>query len=362
MRTFTNKAAQADERDSRMSVQLMGEDISPDEITEEAGWKTAGARRSRPRNRGENQTHDIDTRTDTLGTGQQVTRARYIKGKVIKAGRMPRRPKDEIKIVVRPQGGLDIVKVGAPTVTAAIFAAAGITGEEIAEDTVCPNSHQNIVVVSTPKRSNADRYAKMRQIQIKLKLHEVNAYETAPDYTTKGVIRGIPIEDGPQVLDKNIANQRNPLALAAKRIGNTTTVVIAFDGLKVPNFVWYGATLIPCKLYRKHIDICYQCGRPGHRMDVCPNPANCICRGCGLRNPDQGHQCSPKCNLCGGAHMTADKACNARYKAPYVIRRRRRERQNANNQLQLVICVLALDAGRLPSHPADQTQIQVAIA
>ncbi|KAH7965984.1 hypothetical protein HPB49_012403 [Dermacentor silvarum] len=185
-----------------------------------------------PRNRGENQTHDIDARTDTLGTGQQVTKPKYIKGKVIKAGRMPRLPKDEIKIVVRPQGNLDTVKVGASTVTAAIFVAAGITGEESAEDTVCPNSHQNIVVVSTPKRSSADRYAKMRQIHIKGKPHEVNAYETAPDNTTKGVIRGIPIEDGPQVLDKNIVNQRNPLALAAKRIGTTTTVVIAFDKIK----------------------------------------------------------------------------------------------------------------------------------
>lgn len=220
----------------------MGEDISPDEITEEARWKTAGARCSRPRNRWENQTHDIDTRTDTLGTGQQITKPKYIKVKVIKAGRMPRLPKDEIKIVVRPQGGLDIVKVGAPTVTVAIFAAAGITTEESADDTICPNSHQNIVVVSTPKRSNADHYAKMRQILIKGKPHEVNAYETAPDNTTKGAIRGIPTEDGPQMLlDKNIVNQRSPLALAAKRNGTTTTVVIAFDGLKVPNFVSYGA-------------------------------------------------------------------------------------------------------------------------
>ncbi|KAH7954627.1 hypothetical protein HPB49_020290 [Dermacentor silvarum] len=145
----------------------------------------------------ENQTHDIDARTDMLGTGQQGTKPKYIKGKVINAGRMPRLPKDEIKIVV-----------GAPTVTAAIFAAAGITGVESAEDTVCPNSHQNIVVVSTPKRSNADRYAKMRQIQIKGKPQEVNAYETAPDNTTKGVIRGIPIEDGPQALSDKITPQQ----------------------------------------------------------------------------------------------------------------------------------------------------------
>ncbi|KAK8787245.1 hypothetical protein V5799_022982 [Amblyomma americanum] len=225
---------------------------------------------------------------------------------------MPRLPKEEIKIVVRPKGGLDIVKVGSPTVIAAIFAAAGITGDESVEDTVCPNLHQNIVDVSTPKRTNADRNAKMRQIHIQGTSHDVNAYETAPDNTTKGVIRGFPIEDGPRALDENIVNPINPLALAAKRIGTTTTVVIAFDGLKVPNLVRYGATLVRCTLYSKLIDICYQCGRLGYRMNVCSNSANPICRGCGVRNPGQGHQCSPKRNLCDGSHMTADKACKAR--------------------------------------------------
>ncbi|KAL1481435.1 hypothetical protein MTO96_034469 [Rhipicephalus appendiculatus] len=237
MRTLSNETAQADERDSRMNVQVMGEDISAEEITEDAGWKTAGTRRSRTRHRAADSPNDIDASPNKLGIGRQGTKPKNVRGKVIKAGRMPKLPKEDIKIVVRPQGGLDIVKVGAPVVTAAIFAAASMTEEESAEDTVCPNSHQNIVVMSTPKRANADRYAKMRQIHIQGKLHEVNVYETAPDNTTKGVIRGIPIEDGPRALDENIVNTRNPLALAAKRIGNTSTVVIAFDGLKVPKFV-----------------------------------------------------------------------------------------------------------------------------
>ncbi|KAK8756896.1 hypothetical protein V5799_000402 [Amblyomma americanum] len=316
-----------------MNVQVMGEDISADEITEEAGWKSAGARRSRPRDHGAKSTHDIDGRANAPGAGQQGTKPKRVKGKLIKAGRMPRLPREEIKIVVRPKGGLDIVKVGAPTVTAAIFAAADITGDESVDDTVCPNSHQNIVVVNTPKRANADRYAKLRQIHIEGKPHEVNAYETAPDNTTNGVIPGIPIEYGPRALDENIVNPRNPLALAAKRIGTTTKVVISFDGLKMPNLFRYGATLVRCTLYSKQIDICYKCERLGHHMDVCQNPENHICRGCGGRNPDQRHQCSPNCNLCGGAHMTADKACKARYKTPYVIRRRRSERQNAHAKL-----------------------------
>ncbi|KAH7958017.1 hypothetical protein HPB51_027996 [Rhipicephalus microplus] len=79
---------------------------------------------------------------------------------------MPKLPKEDIKILVRPQGGLNIVKVGAPIVAVAIFVAASMTEAVSAEGTVCPNAHQNIIVVSTPKRVNADRYARIRQISI----------------------------------------------------------------------------------------------------------------------------------------------------------------------------------------------------
>ncbi|XP_049270289.1 E3 ubiquitin-protein ligase UBR3-like [Rhipicephalus sanguineus] len=62
-----------------------------------------------------------------------------------------------------------------------------------------------------------------------------------------------------------------------------------------------------CSLYRKHVDICYVCGKLGHRADVCPNPGETICRGCEIKNPDEQHQCDPTCKLCGGHHPTADK-------------------------------------------------------
>ncbi|KAH7969769.1 hypothetical protein HPB52_021737 [Rhipicephalus sanguineus] len=29
--------------------------------------------------------------------------------------------------------------------------------------------------------------------------------------------------------------------------------------------------LVRCSLYRKHVDVCYECGRLGHRPDVCPH-------------------------------------------------------------------------------------------
>ncbi|KAH7973841.1 hypothetical protein HPB49_005540 [Dermacentor silvarum] len=81
--------------------------------------------------------------------------------------------------------------------------------------------------------------------------------------------------------------------------------------------------LIRCSLYKKQIDICYECGRTGHRADVCPNPEDKICRGCGCKNPQHDHKCQAECQLCGRDHLTGDKKCDARYKIPYLVRRRR---------------------------------------
>lgn len=63
-------------------------------------------------------------------------------------------------------------------------------------------------------------------------------------------------------LQSMIVNQRNPKALEAKRIKTTTTVVVLFDGMKVPNYVMCGVSMLRCTLYRRQTDVCYGCGGP----------------------------------------------------------------------------------------------------
>ncbi|KAK8781540.1 hypothetical protein V5799_017119 [Amblyomma americanum] len=80
-------------------------------------------------------------------------------------------PLEESKIVVRPRGGLDIVKTGTTTVAVAILAAAKITSEESAADTIGPKAQQNIMVVSTPNEDNAASNSSQRKKRFKTILH-----------------------------------------------------------------------------------------------------------------------------------------------------------------------------------------------
>ncbi|KAL1419594.1 hypothetical protein MTO96_005089 [Rhipicephalus appendiculatus] len=221
-------------------------------------------------------------------------------------------PRTKRKLSSDPGAGLSIAKAGPTAVAEAIWFAAGIDATERELDTMCPNPMQNVMVVSTPNHGNTLRYTAVESIVVAGQQHDVSAYVAAPHATCKGVIRGISNGDGPEVIERNIVNRRNPLALGAKRIKNTGAVVVLFDGYKVPNYVVYGGTLVRCTLYRKQMDVCYTCGRLGHRSDVCPSPDEAICRGCGKANPGEQHRCDPKCKLCGGSHFRYCRQRSAR--------------------------------------------------
>ncbi|KAH7937957.1 hypothetical protein HPB49_018223 [Dermacentor silvarum] len=165
-----------------MPYYVDGEDISPEEVTQDQGWRSAGVRRVGAKTR----TADSNAPSLQPGARRGKSGGAALKSKVLRAGRMPSLPRNDIKIVIRPRVGLDISKIGAVTVADAILAAAGISQEDLCQDTLCPNLQQNIMVASTPKRENASRYVRMRQILISGKVHELSAYETTPHSTSRG--------------------------------------------------------------------------------------------------------------------------------------------------------------------------------
>ncbi|KAG0434335.1 hypothetical protein HPB47_019173, partial [Ixodes persulcatus] len=316
----------------RTYIEVHGEDITPEEAE---GWSASGKRIKQimaGKENGESAAISRQSRPKT-----RASFAKRVAASVTKAARMPiDMPKEDTKIVMRPRGGLNVGKTEVLIIMSVVMTAARVTKEEAKADTICTNAQQNIIVVSTPDERRSTLYSKIKALNIGGRTYEVSAYRTAPDGTAKGVIRGIAVDDTPEEIAENIVNPYNPLAVEAHRIGNTTTVIVLFAGQKVPNYVKYGLILVRCGLYRKHFDVCKQCGKVGHRRDVCPNPNTKVCFGCGIANPSEGHEreWKPKCRLCGGQHPTGERECKNKYKMPYVVKKRQWERKMEAMQQQ----------------------------
>ncbi|KAH8020896.1 hypothetical protein HPB51_008008 [Rhipicephalus microplus] len=165
--------------------------------------------------------------------------------------------------------------------------------------------------------------------------HPVSAYVVASGTTSRGVVRGVDADFPDSELQRLFISSHNPMLMGVRKIKNTTTIILLFDGLKVPNYVRYGMLLLRCTLYKRHIDTSSNCGRVGHRQDVCPTPSEKVCEYCGIKPTGPDHECvTPEFALCGQAHITGDITCPNRYQVPYIVRRRRRRRRRRKHNQQ----------------------------
>ncbi|KAH8025162.1 hypothetical protein HPB51_004004 [Rhipicephalus microplus] len=114
---------------------------------------------------------------------------RSIVSKVLRASKMPRLPRDNIKVPgqsgqsVRPRDGLNIRSTCGVSSDEAIRNGARVGDDEMI--TICPNSTQNILVISTPEESTATKITKMKVLTINGKKYETNAHVSAPEHMTK---------------------------------------------------------------------------------------------------------------------------------------------------------------------------------
>ncbi|KAH7948049.1 hypothetical protein HPB52_018043 [Rhipicephalus sanguineus] len=134
----------------------------------------------------------------------------------------------------------------------------------------------------------------------------------APNNTSKGVIRDIDPTLDQDELTRLIVQPRNPT---------------------VPEYVKCGPSLVKCSLYRRQTDICYACGRLGHRADVLPISG-------GRDMPRLWHQqdrtistTAPRnVRFAGVITLTASRDCKRRFQVPYVVTARRRARRYQKSQ------------------------------
>ncbi|KAH7931988.1 hypothetical protein HPB52_025047 [Rhipicephalus sanguineus] len=311
-------------------VGVEGETISQEEY-DDPGWMAAHTRRQ---SRTKERSSIGDSSRITDETRQLEIRRDSWRKHRTPAPRQPQLPEEDYKVVIQPRGGFDTTQSSA-SIKDAVLRAAKIPIADAEEDILRVNARQNTFVMSTPKLEHAKRYSQLKEIPIRTSVFGAAAYITAPENTSKGVIKGIPAYDEPEDIERSLVNRRNPTVLHARRMGRTNCVVIVFEGTSVPHYVYYRGAEYRCVLYRKKHELCTTCGRLGHRADVCPAPNTKKCRGCRMLNPAEDHQCDPRCSLCGKAHLTGDKKCRELFKTPYILKERYWERvQNQQQDTQ----------------------------
>ncbi|KAG0412443.1 hypothetical protein HPB47_010416 [Ixodes persulcatus] len=239
---------------------------------------------------------------------------------------MPRLPKEHFRVIVRLRGGLNVINVSQVKIAQALVTAAGLSFTNAAKDIICPNAMQNILMVSSPSEHNAKTYAGVEAISIGSANYEVSSYLAAPDNTFKGILRNIDLEFDPDQLRSFIVQPRNPKALEARRIKNSTTAVILFEGLKVPNYVMCSLSMPRCTLYRRQTEVCYASGRLGPPSRRMPDSRKRGLQGLWSKFPKRRTYLFTEVRPL----WAADKSCKQRYQVPYIVRQRRKERRDYN--------------------------------
>ncbi|CAN8017723.1 unnamed protein product, partial [Ixodes persulcatus] len=204
------------------------------------------------------QGHQQTAATSTTGISTVADKAAKYKRKnarhlrqIAMASLMPDLPTDDYRVVVRPRGGFNVSDYKTDRIYCCLRSAAGIGREAAEEDSICLNVKQNVVVLSTPSEDRAYKYGAISKLRIGEREYEASAYRAAPENTFKGLIRGISKDENPADIVRSLVTQRNPSVLHAKRMGNTDNVIVLFDGFYVPRYVYYGAMLVRCTLYKK---------------------------------------------------------------------------------------------------------------
>ncbi|XP_077528376.1 uncharacterized protein LOC144140039, partial [Haemaphysalis longicornis] len=306
-------------------IEVDGDSISSEEFESDAGWLSS----HRQRNSRAISKLCLTTEQPARGGRRSSTPATKLftkRSRNSQPPRAPQLPKEDIKIILRPRDGLNVKKLSDAQIRDAVFAAASVTRDEAEEDILRSNPTKNIVIISTPTMANTEKYNSIRKLRVGDAVYETVAYAAAPEDTVKGVIHRIPSYDTAEDITRSLVYKKNPTILQARRMGNTNSVVIIFEGKRVPHFVYYRGAEYRCLLHKKKHEVCDSCGKLGRRSDVCPAPEDKICKGCGERNPGEDHPCDPKCALCGKDHSTGDKTCRQRFRTPFLLKQRQWEK------------------------------------
>lgn len=132
-----------------MCVEMEGEHITPEEFHQKPGWLHIGSIGKVTTSNTQDATGEPQASIDPgiKSHASKNSHGKNVRKEVLRAPRFITLPAEEIKIVIRPQEGLDIAKKGAASVAPVIMAAAEIEKTDRADAMACPSFPQNIMTV-----------------------------------------------------------------------------------------------------------------------------------------------------------------------------------------------------------------------
>ncbi|KAH7941081.1 hypothetical protein HPB49_009883 [Dermacentor silvarum] len=146
------------------------------------------------------------------------------------ASRLPKLPDDGWKVIIRPKGGLAVIKnTSQPILGEAVRRAASLEWKKTKSDLLFVNDKQGTILFHTLNFECAEKVMSIKTIKIEDKDHEVTAYMVAPENCGKGVVHGMDIRMTEDTIMEGFAgHEQNPEILGIRRMGRSTTVVITF--------------------------------------------------------------------------------------------------------------------------------------
>ncbi|KAH7938192.1 hypothetical protein HPB49_021493 [Dermacentor silvarum] len=176
------------------------------------------------------------------------------------ASRLPKLPDDGWKVIIRPKGGLAVIKnTSQPILGVAVRRAASLEWKKTKSDLLFVNDKQGTILFHTWNFECAGEVMSIKTIKIEDKDHEVTAYMVAPENCGKGVVHGMDIRMTEEtIMDGFDGHEQNPEILGIRRMGRSTTVVITFAEAEVPRTLVCFGMIMKCFLFKKRYEVCYR--------------------------------------------------------------------------------------------------------
>ncbi|KAH9379007.1 hypothetical protein HPB48_006628 [Haemaphysalis longicornis] len=129
-----------------------------------------------------------------------------------------------------------------------------------------------LLIESTPRKDLAfDFLGEISSIKLGRDIFTVRALVKTPEWISRGVINGVPLNTSPGELMDGLRVPERYTVVAARMLGKLSAAVIYFNGPHATFNMTYQRGDYRCRPYRKTVLYCHSCEELGHRQDICPH-------------------------------------------------------------------------------------------